>query len=70
MFFRRVHITIETTKCLDGDYELEDGRGYERNSYLKDNQIKTFLIVPGDTYRAVTLFFFLIKNIYKNKSKF
>lgn len=51
--FRRVHITKETLKCLDGDYEVEEGRGYERNSYLKDNQIETYLIVPGDTYRAV-----------------
>ncbi|XP_031621838.1 adenylate cyclase type 6 [Contarinia nasturtii] len=47
----RVHITKETLKCLDGDYEVEDGKGYERNSYLKDHQIETYLIVPGDTYR-------------------
>lgn len=39
--------------CLDGDYELEEGRGHERNSYLKDHQIETYLIVPGDTYRPV-----------------
>ncbi|XP_055378499.1 uncharacterized protein LOC129610136 isoform X2 [Condylostylus longicornis] len=47
----RVHITKETLKCLDGDYEVEEGRGWERNSYLKDHQIETYLIVPGDTYR-------------------
>ncbi|KAJ6635698.1 Adenylate cyclase type 5, partial [Pseudolycoriella hygida] len=47
----RVHITKETMTCLDGDYELEEGRGHERNSYLKDHQIETYLIVPGDTYR-------------------
>lgn len=52
---RRVHITKETMTCLDGDYELEEGRGHERNSYLKDHQIETYLIVPGDTYRPVTL---------------
>lgn len=51
--FRRVHITKETIKCLDGDYELEEGRGFERNSYLKDHQIETYLIIPGDTYRTV-----------------
>lgn len=50
---RRVHITKETMTCLDGDYELEEGRGHERNSYLKDHQIETYLIVPGDTYRPV-----------------
>lgn len=49
----RVHITKETMTCLDGDYELEEGRGHERNSYLKDHQIETYLIVPGDTYRPV-----------------
>uniref|UniRef100_A0A1A9W399 adenylate cyclase n=1 Tax=Glossina brevipalpis TaxID=37001 RepID=A0A1A9W399_9MUSC len=47
----RVHITKETLKCLDGDYEVELGKGAERNSYLKDHQIETYLIVPGDIYR-------------------
>ncbi|XP_065361841.1 uncharacterized protein LOC135955418 [Calliphora vicina] len=47
----RVHITKETLKCLDGDYEVEQGKGEERNSYLKDHQIETYLIVPGDIYR-------------------
>ena len=48
-----MHITKETNKCLDGDYELEEGRGYERSAYLKDHDIETFLIIPGDTYRTV-----------------
>lgn len=46
--------------CLDGDYELEEGRGHERNSYLKDHQIETYLIVPGDTYRPVTIMLGLV----------
>lgn len=41
-------------KCLDGDYEVEAGKGAERNSYLKDHQIETYLIVPGDIYRPVS----------------
>lgn len=49
----RVHVTRETLRCLDGDYEVEPGRGGERNAYLRDHNIETFLIVPGDTYRAV-----------------
>lgn len=53
IFYRRVHITKETLKCLDGDYEVEDGKGHERNSYLKDHQIETYLIIPGDIYRLV-----------------
>lgn len=39
---------------MDGDYEVEDGKGYERNSYLKDHQIETYLIIPGDIYRLVS----------------
>lgn len=49
-----MHITKETLKCLDGDYEVEAGKGAERNSYLKDHQIETYLIVPGDIYRPVS----------------
>ncbi|XP_036336687.1 adenylate cyclase type 6-like [Rhagoletis pomonella] len=51
----RVHITKETLKCLDGDYEVEEGKGAERNTYLKDHQIETYLIVPGDIYRPVSV---------------
>lgn len=56
----RVHITKETLKCLEGDYEVEDGRGSERNAYLKDHQIETYLIIPGDTYRLVSIAFVLV----------
>lgn len=49
--FRRVHITKETLDCLGGDYEVEEGNGGERNSYLKEHNIKTYLIVPGDTFK-------------------
>lgn len=31
------------------------GHGCDRNSYLKDHQIETYLIVPGDTYRQVSV---------------
>ncbi|PSN33648.1 Adenylate cyclase type 6 [Blattella germanica] len=48
----RVHVTKETLLCLDGDYEVEPGNGGERNSYLRDHNIETYLIVPGDTYRG------------------
>lgn len=46
--FRRVHITKETLKYLDGMYKVEPGNGGERNAYLKDHNIETFLIVPDD----------------------
>lgn len=60
-FCRRVHITKETLKCLEDDYEVEDGRGYERNAYLKDHQIETYLIIPGDTYRLVSYWLYWIQ---------
>ncbi|XP_032667215.1 adenylate cyclase type 5 isoform X2 [Odontomachus brunneus] len=47
----RVHITKETLDCLGGYYEVEEGRGGERNAYLKDHNIGTYLIVPGDTFK-------------------
>jgi class 3 adenylate cyclase len=50
----RVHITKETLQCLNNHYETEDGHGSERNSYLKDHQIQTFLIVPKESHRYKT----------------
>lgn len=50
----RVHITKETLQCLNEQdsynrYEIEDGNGCERNSYLKDHQIQTYLIIPKES---------------------
>ncbi|XP_024943776.1 adenylate cyclase type 6 [Cephus cinctus] len=50
----RVHITKDTLACLDGDYEVEEGHGGDRNSYLREHNIQTYLIVPGDTFRDTT----------------
>ncbi|XP_056376248.1 adenylate cyclase type 1 isoform X6 [Hyla sarda] len=43
----KVHITRTTLECLNGDYEVEPGYGYERNSFLKKHNIETFFIVPS-----------------------
>ncbi|KAJ8736738.1 hypothetical protein PYW07_000009 [Mythimna separata] len=48
----RVHITKETLSCLGDDYKVEPGYGGLRNTYLKDHNIETFLIVPDDTSRV------------------
>lgn len=50
--FRRVHVTKETLDCLGNDYEVEDGRGFERNAYLKEHNIQTYLIVPSETSKS------------------
>lgn len=42
---RRIHITKATLQYLNGDYEVEPGFGGERNAYLKENSIETFLVL-------------------------
>ncbi|XP_061651372.1 adenylate cyclase type 6 isoform X2 [Phyllopteryx taeniolatus] len=41
----RIHITNATLQYLNGDYEVEPGFGGERNAYLKENSIETFLVL-------------------------
>ncbi|XP_028663914.1 adenylate cyclase type 5 [Erpetoichthys calabaricus] len=41
----RIHITKATLNYLNGDYDVEPGFGGERNAYLKENNIETYLIV-------------------------
>ncbi|XP_063837641.1 adenylate cyclase type 6-like [Ostrinia nubilalis] len=48
----RVHITKETLACLGDDYKVEPGNGGQRNAYLKDHNIETYLIVPDNTSRV------------------
>ncbi|XP_039764165.1 adenylate cyclase type 5-like isoform X2 [Pararge aegeria] len=48
----RVHITKETLDCLGDEYKVEPGNGGQRNAYLKDHNIDTYLIVPDDTSRV------------------
>lgn len=40
----RVHITEETYDLIKDSYEVEDGKGGDRNQYLKENKIQTYLI--------------------------
>lgn len=50
----RVHITEETYSYLSGDYEVEAGNGGERNSYLRDHAIKTYLIKADLRMRTIS----------------
>ncbi|KAL3832406.1 hypothetical protein ACJMK2_024053, partial [Sinanodonta woodiana] len=45
----RVHITEETLKYLNSDYEVEPGNGGERNYYLREHKIQTYLICGNQT---------------------
>ncbi|KAM9230790.1 adenylate cyclase type 6 isoform 2-T2 [Dugong dugon] len=47
----RIHITRATLEYLNGDYEVELGRGGERNAYLKEQHIETFLILGASQKR-------------------
>ncbi|PNI33662.1 ADCY8 isoform 2 [Pan troglodytes] len=40
----RIHISKATLDCLDGDYNVEEGHGKERNEFLRKHNIETYLI--------------------------
>lgn len=41
----RVHITEATLNHLDEAYEVEDGYGEQRDPYLKEMNIRTYLVI-------------------------
>ncbi|XP_012409642.1 adenylate cyclase type 7 isoform X2 [Trichechus manatus latirostris] len=41
----RVHITEATLRHLDKAYEVEDGHGQQRDPYLKEMDIRTYLVI-------------------------
>uniref|UniRef100_A0A8C7GW50 adenylate cyclase n=1 Tax=Oncorhynchus kisutch TaxID=8019 RepID=A0A8C7GW50_ONCKI len=52
----RIHITKATLQYLNGDYEVEPGFGGDRNAYLKENNIETFLVLGCSQKRVCCLF--------------
>ncbi|XP_061097972.1 adenylate cyclase type 8-like [Conger conger] len=44
----RIHISRATLDCLEGNFKTEDGRGRERNEFLRKYDIDTFLICPTE----------------------
>lgn len=42
---RRVHITSETLEHLNEAYKVEDGDGQERDPYLKEHGVVTYLVI-------------------------
>lgn len=48
--FRRIHITKATLDALEGAFQVEPGNGGERSAYLREHDVETFLIVPGENH--------------------
>lgn len=46
---RQVHVTQDVVDCLDGTFDVVPGHGGDRNSYLREHNVKTFLIKGGQT---------------------
>nr|XP_015210402.1 PREDICTED: adenylate cyclase type 8 isoform X2 [Lepisosteus oculatus] len=44
----RIHISKAALDCLNGDYEVEEGHGKERNEFLRKHNIETYLIKQPD----------------------
>ncbi|KAG0413826.1 hypothetical protein HPB47_009038 [Ixodes persulcatus] len=49
----RVHITRATYQLLDGRFETEPGNGAQRDPYLAEHQVDTFLIAPLKPTEAI-----------------
>lgn len=50
--FSRVHISEATYQCLNGTYEIEPGNGQERDAYLREHDITTYLIKQVEPMRT------------------
>lgn len=47
---RRVHISSVTLEHLKGAYKVEDGDGQERDPYLKEHGVVTYLVINPKVY--------------------
>ena len=52
----RVHVTQATLDYLNNEYEVELGNGAERNTYLRDHNVTTYLIVASTSRKKPYLF--------------
>lgn len=51
---RRVHITSVTLDHLNGAYKVEDGDGQERDPYLKEHGVITYLVINPKVLQQTT----------------
>ncbi|XP_060064547.1 uncharacterized protein LOC132544906 [Ylistrum balloti] len=63
----RVHLTKETLRHLDDQYEVEPGNGGDRDPYLREHGVQTFLIKEVHSRRTSNRF--LDKNLENIKPK-
>lgn len=47
-----MHISADALKCLNDVYEVEPGYGSERDNYLKDRNVVTYLIKQVEPLRS------------------
>lgn len=45
LIVRQVHITSVTLEHLNGAYKVEDGDGQDRDPYLKEHGVITYLVI-------------------------
>lgn len=50
---RRVHITSVTLEHLNGSYKVEDGDGQERDPYLKEHGVVTYLVINPKVWKSL-----------------
>ncbi|KAJ8970862.1 hypothetical protein NQ314_000986 [Rhamnusium bicolor] len=48
----QVHISEATYQCLNGAYEVEPGNGQDRDSYLREHDVTTYLIKQVEPMRT------------------
>ncbi|XP_012278460.1 adenylate cyclase type 8 [Orussus abietinus] len=48
----RVHISADTLNCLNDAYDVEPGHGAERDNYLKERNVVTYLIKQVEPLRS------------------
>lgn len=49
---RRVHISEAAYQCLNGVYEVDPGNGQERDAYLREHDVQTYLIKQVEPMRT------------------
>ena len=59
----KVHITSETLKKLNGEFQVEPGNGHLRDDYLlkshNEQNLETYFIQDSEVSRSCTRFFVL-----------